>query len=110
MGCYFIQNSVSMFLFGTVERRPSFGNNFTIYYIRYAVCDYVQVQCTGYSSHSTVMAFSINLCPFLHKVLHVVIGIYTLLNEIKGKFSGPDFGNYSVPTRYTTAIPPLHIG
>ena len=107
---YFTQNSVSMFLFGTVEQRLSFSNNFTIYYIRCVACDYVQDQCMGYSSHSTVMAFSINLCPCLHKVLHVVIGIYTLLNEIKSKLSGPDFGNYTVLTRYTTAIPPLQTG
>ena len=90
---------ISMFLFSTVEQRPSFGNNYTIYYIRCVVCDYVQVQCAGYSSQSTFMAFSINLCPCLHKLLHVVIGIYTLLTEIKSKLSGPDFGNYSVLTR-----------
>ena len=33
----------SMFLFSTVEQRPSFGKNYTIYYIRCVACDYVQV-------------------------------------------------------------------
>lgn len=48
--------------------------------------DYAQVQATGYSSHSPVVTISINLCPHLHKILHVVIDICTLPNDRKIKF------------------------